>query len=616
MMRILVAAAAVAVALALVPLGTSNAYTISVLTSVFMWAYFACCWNILGGMTGQLSFGHSVFFGIAAYASAVLFIKFGWHPLLGGLLGIALATTLGVAIGYVSARYNLVHLHFALVTTAVGQIALFLAMGWQFIGGATGITVPYRATPAQLFFRDPAVYYWIFLAMTAAVLALTLLIRRRRIGLYFLCIRESEPAARGAGIDLLRYKLFAIAISAALTAAGGIIYAHYIRFLDPDSVFGWQVSLQMVIPAMLGGTQAILGPLVGAAIFVVLQETTRTLIDFAGAPLIIVGLVLIPVVLFMPLGVVPSLQRFVRRRATRRSGGAVDAAILGPPVTRAPLADEDVLLRVEGLSRRFGGVQAVSNVSMHCRRGERLAVIGPNGAGKSTLFALLGGFVPPNSGQIWFDGARITGSTPTRSAAAGSPAPSRPRSRCRAFTVRENVLCLRLPARRDTCGRCSRCGCRARDVISLARSAGGRRRPQHRRQKRLEVARACATRPRLILLDEVGAGLTALELEQLVDMVIRAQRRAGHHDPVHRARHVHGRPHGRPGRSCWHISARSRGRPMQEVCANPVVVEAYLGESRPVGGLAWRKICAGGSRQATEVVHGISLAVAAGQMVG
>ncbi len=578
-MRMLAAMTAGAGVLALIPLVTDNAYTISVLTSVFLWAYLASCWNIVGGMTGQLSFGHAVFFGIASYASAVLFIDYGWHPLLGGAVGIVLACLLAVAIGYVSARYKLVHLHFALVTTAVGQIALFLAMGWQFIGGAQGITIPYKATPAQLFFRNPAVYYWIFLAMTLAVLALSLLIRRRRIGLYFLCIRESEPAASGAGVDILRYKLLAIAISAVLTALGGVIYAHYIRFLDPDSIFGWQVSLQMVIPAMLGGTQAILGPLVGAAIYVVLQETTRTLVDFAGAPLIIVGLVLIPVVLFLPTGVVPSLLRHLHRRrtVTRRSGPQTPLAAT-PPALRAPLSDADMLLRVEGLSRRFGGVQAVSNVALQCRRGERLAIIGPNGAGKSTLFALLGGFVRPDSGAIWFDGRRIDGLDANAACRLGLARTFLTAQPFRALTVRENVLAsayLQAASHAEALQK-------TQDVLVLFDLAAQAEEVAADLniidQKRLEVARAWATRPRLILLDEVGAGLTALEQEQLVDMLIRLNAVQG--TTILFIEHMMSMVARLADRVIvlHHGEILAEGS-LAEVNANPVVIEAYLGES-------------------------------------
>ncbi len=582
MIRIFGGLAVAAAILAAGPLITDNGYTISILTSIFLWAYLATCWNIVGGMTGQLSFGHGVFFGVGAYASAVLFTKYGVHPLLGGAAGVVLACVLALAIGYVSARYNLVHLHFALVTTAIGQIALFLAMGWQFIGGSTGLTVPYKATAAQLFFRNPAIYYWIFLAMTAAVLALSVLIRQRRMGLYFLCIRESEPAAKGAGIDIVRFKLLAIVISAGLTAMGGVIYAHYIRFLDPDSTFSWQVSLQMVIPAMLGGTQAIVGPTVGAAIFVTLQETTRTLVDFAGAPLIIVGLVLIPVVLFLPSGVVPSLSKIVRRRrhAAKQRGGLATAAAAVPvlPPAHRAAASAEVLLRVEGLSRRFGGVQAVNNVTLQCRRGERLAIIGPNGAGKSTLFALLGGFVPPNAGQIWFDGKRIDGLRADEICGFGLARTFQTAQPFRELSVLENVLASTYLHATSHAAALEE----ARSVLAvfdLSEHAGERSADLNIiDQKRLELARAWATRPRLILLDEVGAGLTGLEMEQLADMLTRLN--ATHGTTVLFIEHMMSMVARLADRVIvlHHGEILAEGS-MAEVCANPVVIEAYLGES-------------------------------------
>ena len=584
MIRTLAGWVACAAVLAAVPLLTDNGYVISVLTSVLLWAYLASCWNIVGGMTGQLSFGHAVFFGVGAYSSAVLFVTYGWHPLLGGAVGVVLACALALAIGYVSARYNLVHLHFALVTTAVGQIALFLAMGWQFIGGATGLNVPYKATPSQLFFRDPAVYYWIFLAMTLAVLAVSLLIRVRRIGLYFLCIRESEPAANGAGIDIVRYKLLAIVISAGLTAVGGVIYAHYIRFLDPDSIFGWQVSLQMVIPAMLGGTQAILGPTVGAAIFVTLQETTRTLIDFAGAPLIHVGPVLVPVVPFLPAGVVPSITAMLRRRrhAVAQRGGFdadADGAQAALVASRQAVPDDvEPLLRVEGLSRRFGGVQAVKDVTLHCRPGERLAIIGPNGAGKSTLFALLGGFVNPDAGEIWFAGQRIDGLDANAVCRMGLARTFQTAQPFRELTVLENVLAssyLHAHSHREALED-------ARKVLALfhlSAHAGERSADLNIvDQKRLELARAWATRPRLILLDEVGAGLTARELEQLVDLLTALN--AAHGTTVLFIEHMMSMVARLADRVIvlHHGEVLAEGT-MAQITANPVVIEAYLGES-------------------------------------
>jgi branched-chain amino acid transport system permease protein len=569
-----------AIVLAAIPLLTREPYTISVLTSVLLWGYFASSWNILGGMAGQLSFGHAVFSGTAAYMSAVLFIQLGWHPLIGGALGVVTACLLALAIGYVSARYNLVHLHFALVTTAIGQIALFLAIGFPLIGGPAGLSVPYKATPAQLFFRDPAAYYWIFLAMTASVLVLTLVIRHRRMGLYFLCVRESETAAAGVGIDVMRQKLLAMVFSAGLAAMGGVVYAHYIRFLDPDSMLGWQVSLQMVIPAMLGGTQAIFGPVVGALIFVTLQETTRTLFEFAGAPLIIVGVVLLPVVLFLPAGVVPSLARLWHRRQRlerRRTASAPRPAMPLPTGREPPDDNTEILLKVEGLSRRFGGVQAVAGVTLHCRRGERLAIIGPNGAGKSTLFALLGGFIRPNTGSIWFDGRRIDGLGANVVCRLGLARTFQTAQPFRELTVLDNILAsvfLHASSQREAMDR-------ATEILTLFQLT------EHRDersadlnivdQKRLELARAWATRPSLILLDEVGAGLTSLELEQLADTL--ASLNASQGTTILFIEHMMSMV----GRLADRVIVLHHGEILAEgslaaVSANPAVIEAYLGE--------------------------------------
>jgi branched-chain amino acid transport system permease protein len=573
---------------AAVPLVTSDHYAISILTSVFLWAYLASSWNILGGMTGLLSFGHAVFLGLGAYCSATLFINLGWHPLIGGAIGILAACIASIAIAYVSAHYNLVHLHFALVTTAIGQIAFFIALDTQTIGGPAGISLPYKATPAELFFRDPAVYYWIFLVMAALVLALTLFLRGRRTGLYFLCVRESEMAAQGAGIDIVRQKLLATVISAALTAFGGVIYAHYLRFLDPDSIFGWQVSLQMVIPAMLGGATATFGPAIGAFIFVTLQELTRSVVDFAGAPMIIVGLVLIPVVLFLPAGVVPSLEKLLGRRHRTIKPKTHDTAVPATAEHKASAAEPAAtplrprlateILRVEGLSKRFGGVQAVNNVSLTCRDGERLAIIGPNGAGKSTLFALLGGFVKPDRGSIWFAGGRIDGLAANEVCRRGLARTFQTAQPFRELTVMDNVLAstfLRANGHGDALKA-------AHDVLALFQlSAFATVKASDLNvvdQKRLELARAWATRPELILLDEVGAGLTGPELDQLTDLL--ASLNAAKGTTIIFIEHVMSMVSKLAERVIvlHHGEILAEGT-LAEVSANPVVIDAYLGES-------------------------------------
>jgi branched-chain amino acid transport system permease protein len=565
---------------AIVPLVTSNQYAISILTTVFLWTYLSTCWNLLGGMVGLLSFGHAVFFGLGAYFSATLFIEWGWHPLLGGAIGVILACAAAYVIAWISARYNLVHLHFALVTTAVGQIALFLAMGMEFIGGASGLSLPFNATGSLLFFRDPTIYYWIFLGMSALAVGLTAAIRHRRTGLYFLCVRESEMAAKGVGVNVMHQKLLATVISAALTAAGGVVYAHYIRFLDPDSIFGWQVSLQMVIPAMLGGSFAVTGPLVGSFIFVSLQELTRSVTSFAGAPLVIVGLVLVPVVRFLPRGIVPSIATWLayRRGYTRVASSHARPDRSGQRPARVSHAGVEPILRVEGLSKRFGGVRAVSGVGFVCGEGERLAIIGPNGAGKSTLFALLGGFIAPDAGSIWFAGDRIDGVDASEVCRRGLARTFQTAQPFRELTVLDNVLAstfLRAQSHADAVAK-------ALEVLALFDLAGftGQRAADLNvvDQKRLELARAWATEPRLILLDEVGAGLTAQELQQLTDILARLNAERG--TTIIFIEHVMSMVNDLAERVVvlHHGEILAEGS-LAEVSADPVVIEAYLGES-------------------------------------
>jgi ABC-type branched-subunit amino acid transport system ATPase component len=278
---------------------------------------------------------------------------------------------------------------------------------------------------------------------------------------------------------------------------------------------------------------------------------------------------------------VPSLSRLIHRRraAIRRSSLATATSVApGAPVARVSPSDADVLLRIEGLSRRFGGVQAVNNVTLACRRGERLAVIGPNGAGKSTLFALLGGFVTTNSGEIWFDGARMDGLDANEVCRRGLARTFQTAQPFRALTVRENVLASaylharsHADAMRD-----------AEAVLTLFDLAAHADEIASDLnivdQKRLEVARAWATKPRLILLDEVGAGLTALELEQLVNMLMRLNAEQG--TTILFIEHVMSMVARLADRVIvlHHGEILAQGS-MDEVSSNPVVIEAYLGES-------------------------------------
>lgn len=305
-LAISVALAVVAAVLPLTP-GLSDRAGVSLLTAVALTACLSLSWNLLGGFTGQLSIGHAVFFGCGAYASAALHIHAHWNPILGGLLGILIAVVAALLIGYLAFRSALSDLNFALVTAALSLVVLFFARSNGWLGGAFGLTMPVSDGPADLYFTDPRIYYWLFLGLMLAILVITVLLRRSRLGTYFVAVREDPTAADGLGIPVMRVKLIAIAISAALTAATGVLYASYLRFIDPDSALGFDRSLNMVIPAILGGTAIIAGPIVGSVIYGVVDKYSQDLLDFAGSSGLVLGVILTILMLFLPRGIVPSL---------------------------------------------------------------------------------------------------------------------------------------------------------------------------------------------------------------------------------------------------------------------------------------------------------------------
>lgn len=302
-------AAAALVVAALLPFvpSLSDRRGVGLLTTVAITACLSLSWNLLGGLTGQLSIGHAVFFGCGAYASAALHVHAHWNPLLGGLAGIVIAVAASLMIGYLAFRSALSDLNFALATAAFSLVVLFFVRSNEWLGGAFGLTMPVRDTAKDLYFVDARIYYWIFLGLMCLILLLTILLRRSRLGTYFVAVREDPVAAEGLGIQVMRIKLSAMAISAALTASCGVLYASYLRFIDPGSALGFDRSLNMVIPAILGGTAVIAGPLVGSVIYGLVDEFARDVLDFAGSSGLVLGLILTLIMLFAPRGILPAL---------------------------------------------------------------------------------------------------------------------------------------------------------------------------------------------------------------------------------------------------------------------------------------------------------------------
>jgi branched-chain amino acid transport system permease protein len=282
---------------------------------ILLYALLAQAWNVLAGYCGQISLGHAVFFGVGAYTSSALQLSAGWSPWAGLAAGMLVAAVFSVLIGYPCFRLR--GHYFAIATIAVGEIVHTLAINWEFIGGARGLTLPIKpdSLAAFQFYKSKYIYYYIILALAALCFLITWHLERSRLGYYLRGIREDPVAAQSVGISVTRYKLIAMAISAAFVAAGGSFYAQYLLYIDPDSVFPLSLSILICLLVVVGGVGTLWGPLVGAALMIPLSEFTR--IQFGGTgsavDLLIYGALLTIVAVFQPAGLVGLFRRLRRQ---------------------------------------------------------------------------------------------------------------------------------------------------------------------------------------------------------------------------------------------------------------------------------------------------------------
>ncbi len=314
-----VLAAALLAVLAVAPLVASNILLNFLVTSLII-ALAAQGWNILGGYAGQFSFGHAAFFGTGAYATAVLQIRYGVNAWVGLAVGIALGAAVGWIIGVLSFRARLRGSYFALVTLAFAEVLRILANASDFTGGAAGLLVKLEPGIGNLQFPSRAAFLWLLVLVVAGVLGLTAWIARGRLGARLVAVRENEDAARALGVDVLRTKLIAIALSGAITAAAGCLYTQNFLYLDANIAYGTWISVEVLIAAILGGAGTVLGPVIGALALHGLGEIVKMALHGAAGPvpgvdLIFFGVLLILGVAFLPTGVMGGLRRVLRRGA-------------------------------------------------------------------------------------------------------------------------------------------------------------------------------------------------------------------------------------------------------------------------------------------------------------
>jgi len=292
-----------------------NSYLQHVFIMIFLYAYLGGAWNILGGFAGQFSFGHALFFGVGAYTSTLLFIQFGITPWIGLIIGGFLGTCVGLFTGYLSFRYGLKGYFFALVMLAFAEVARLITLNMKITRGPAGLLVPLKDNAPHLFqFTEKIYYYYVALVLMGIMILICHLIKRSRLGYFFICIREDEGAASALGINTFRCKMIAMVISAFLTAMGGTFYAQYMLFIDPELTFGAQVSVEILLQPIIGGVGTILGPVVGSFFLTPITEITRSLLQaYSGAYLLGYGIILILVIMFLPNGLMGGLSSLYRR---------------------------------------------------------------------------------------------------------------------------------------------------------------------------------------------------------------------------------------------------------------------------------------------------------------
>ncbi len=316
-MRAIAPAVGVFALAGLAPLVVRDAFLLDSLVLILIWGTCGAAWNVAGGYAGQISLGHSAFFGLGAYAAALLATRWELSPWLGLGVGALVATVIALLIGYLSNRLR--GPYFVLATIAFSQVLLIVGSRWRgFTAGSEGIPVPFRPGFWTLGIADKRVWVWIVLVLAVLAYLVQLYLERARRGYQLVAVREDEDAALSLGVPARWLKVAAICVSAALTAACGALWAQYIGFVDPFYVFSVDLSIKFALAAIIGGLGTALGPFLGAALVTTVETYLRAQFGGIGAGLvgiylIVYGVALIVMVRWVPQGLVGWIGERLRR---------------------------------------------------------------------------------------------------------------------------------------------------------------------------------------------------------------------------------------------------------------------------------------------------------------
>ena len=513
-----------ALAYAAVAMSVTNSYYQLMLTLVLVWAVFGLSWNVLSGYTGLISFGHAAFFGIGAYTTVLGQVYLNLSPWITIPIAVALGALAGLLVGFPTFRLRGHYFALAMLAYPLALLYVFEWLGYQ------ELTIPMRrdAPVAYMQFEDPRINTLIALVMLVGTVIVTRFIERSRFGMALLAIKQNEAAAEAAGINTLKWKLRAITVSGAIAAMAGGFYTVVLLVVTPPSVFGMLVSAQALTVAMFGGVGTVWGPVIGSVILIPISEILHAELGakIPGIQGVVFGTAIIAVILLAPEGIFWRIRDVLRQRGLKRRPAPILAAKPGGastlPHPAGPAKGEGgVILSVKDLSKSFGGLKAVKNVSFDVHRGEILGIIGPNGAGKTTLFNLLNGFLLPNAGRVLLDGEDMVGRKPHVLCHAGVGRTFQVMRPFLRMSVADNVV-IGAYVNADTDEEARRSAEEAVAAVGLADVADRLGGELTTKQLRLmELARALAGRPRLLLLDETLAGLGHSEVGDVLQVIRR-----------------------------------------------------------------------------------------------